>query len=142
MNSNYKIFRKFNLNDEWSENNIVEHHYIAIISAYKQNNKIFNFNNNNIKYDLILISLEPIIFVQIKEDNSISYFNLLQKRYIKKLANDDIIVDYLKHPIIISKNKYYYFDNQLNKIVIGWHGSYSPPYGMDGLPIIDDNEWF
>jgi hypothetical protein len=138
MNTDYKIVRKFNLNDEWSENNIVEHHYIAILRAYKDNNKVFNFNNNDIKYDLILVSLEPIIYVQIKEDKSISYFKLLRRRYIKKKAEDDIIEDYLGTSIIIKKNKDYYFDNQLNKIVVGWHGSYSPPYGMDGYPIINE----
>ena len=138
MNTDYKIVRKFNLNDEWSENNIVEHHYIGILRAYKDNNKVFNFNNNNIKYDLILVSLEPIIYVQIKEDKTISYFKLLRKKYTKKKAEKDIITDYLNHPIIISKDKDYYYDNQLNKIVIGWHGSYLPPFGMDGLSIINE----
>jgi hypothetical protein len=139
MNTNYKIVRKFNLTDEWLDNTVVEHHYISIITAYEQNIKnVFSFNNNYTNYDLILISLEPIIYIQIKEDKSISYLKLLRKRYIKKKAEKDIIVDYLETSIIIKKNKDYYFDNQLNKIVVGWHGSYSPPYDMDGYPIINE----
>jgi hypothetical protein len=142
MNTDYKIVRKFNLTDEWLDNTVVEHHYTSIITAYEQNIKnVFSFNNNYINYDLILISLEPRIYIQIKEDKSISYFKLLRKRYIKKKAEKDIIADYLDQPIVIQKDKDYYYDNQLNKIVIGWHGTYSPPYGMDGYPIIN-NIWF
>ena len=139
MNTNYKIVRKFNLTDEWLDNTVVEHHYTSIITAYKQNIKnVFSFNNNYINYDLILVSLEPRIYLQIKEDKSISYFKLLRRRYSKLKAEKDIIADYLDQPIVIQKDKDYYYDNQLNKIVIGWHGTYSPPCGMDGYPIINE----
>ena len=147
----YKILRKFNINDEWSDNNIVHHHYLAITQAYdyynnnnnNNNNIIYEFNEYNIKYKLIPISLkDEIIFLQLKDDNSISYLKYLQKRYIKKEATENLTVNYLDNNIIIKKHDFYYFDNKLNKIVIGWHGSYIEPCDMAGYNIINNNEWF
>lgn len=149
---NIKILRRFDINDEWSINTVTFHHKIAVKLAYEnivnKNSKllstnIYNFQYLDIKYKLIPISLkDEIVFLQLKEDNTISFLKLLQKRYIKQEANNDINTIYLTHPLRIKKGDNYYYDNKLKKIVIGWHGSYKEPYDMAGMNIVSQDEWF
>ena len=145
---NIKILRRFNINEDWSINTVTFHHKIAVKSAYENIvNKIstntYNFKYLDIEYNLIPISLkDEIVFLKLKEDNTISFLKLLQKRYTKQKAENDINTVYLTHPLTIKKGENYYYDNKLKKIVIGWHGSYKEPYDMSGMNIVSEDEWF
>ncbi|MBL0720529.1 ankyrin repeat domain-containing protein [Piscinibacter sp. Jin2] len=53
---------------------------------------------------------------------------------VKLKAPHDLLVLYYEHIITIPKNSTYYTD-RIGRVLVGFHGSYDPPRGMDGAPI-------
>lgn len=53
----------------------------------------------------------------------------------KTTAEDNLQVMYAGALISIKKGKTIYRDSA-NNILVGWHGTYSPPRGMDGEPMV------
>eukprot|EP00455_Lapot_gusevi_P027289 TRINITY_DN2885_c0_g2_i3.p1 TRINITY_DN2885_c0_g2~~TRINITY_DN2885_c0_g2_i3.p1 ORF type:complete len:222 (-),score=31.20 TRINITY_DN2885_c0_g2_i3:16-681(-) len=56
-----------------------------------------------------------------------SLFNQAQPR----VATEQMTVSYAGRDIKIEPGKTYYIDS-LGRVLVGWHGSYDPPCGMDG----------
>lgn len=82
-------------------------------------------------------SLFPNIYMMIREDKSMAYLKMAQ--YTKMTSQPGgISTQYLDTTIYIPEGTTYYYDNINNKIAIGWHGSYNPPYDMDGNSIINN----
>ncbi len=89
-----------------------------------------NTNNKPIK------NLPNKIFVQEKKDMIQLEVSKKFNEHKRKTANNNIKVFYGEAEIIIPKGHNYYVDKE-GKVLIGWHGSYNPPYGMDGRSIFD-----
>jgi uncharacterized protein len=53
----------------------------------------------------------------------------------KQIATQDFNVGYAGGVVNISTGEPYYTDSW-DRVLIGWHGTYSPPCGMDGYPMI------
>lgn len=56
---------------------------------------------------------------------------------IQRTAYKDFIVTYSNRPIIVKKGTIYYcsLDGQ---VLIGWHGSISPPLDMEGKSMVTE----
>jgi uncharacterized protein len=54
---------------------------------------------------------------------------------IKKVADQNIVVQYAGSFVAIDKGDVYYEDNSGN-VLIGWHGTYNPPTDMDGNTLV------
>ncbi|MGX7351796.1 hypothetical protein [Enterococcus canis] len=57
---------------------------------------------------------------------------------LKKIAVEDFKVAYAGSIVYIKKGSNYYLDNS-NRILVGWHGTYDPPCGMDGELLLDND---
>ena len=104
------------------------------------NNTIFKYNKNYIIMTISPISLNGLEkqFMMTRENGSVAYLKLVFPKYTKMDAQpgSNITADYMGQVINIAPGSSYYIDNTTNKIVVGWHGSYNPPCGMDGYPFI------
>jgi hypothetical protein len=133
------VERKFRVDAEYGTRGVADHHKKAIMKMLNDPEIDVKFSNfgyiddedRTIKYNLILISNDyfKYDFVQLTE-KGISFLRFKLPKYTKKIAIEDIITKYSGKDIKIPKGKFYYYDNHDNKIVIGWHGSFSPPRGM------------
>lgn len=56
----------------------------------------------------------------------------------EKTALREMRVSYGGGVVVIAKGSRYFVDS-LDRILVGWHGSYDPPCGMDGEPMVTGN---
>ena len=56
----------------------------------------------------------------------------------ESLAVNDIFVSYANELVKIPKGSRYYVDDY-ERILVGWHGTFNPPCGMDGESLISTN---
>ena len=113
---------------------------IEALDWFQTGNKtVFKYNMNNIIMTIAPILLDGLEkqFIMTRENGSIAYLKLVFPKYTKMEAQpgSNITADYMGKVINIIPGCSYYIDNTTNKIVVGWHGSYNPPCGMDGNPI-------
>ena len=84
-------------------------------------------------------SLSPNVYTMIREDKSTAYLKKEIVKYTMMTSpRTGITADYLGTTVNIPPGSTYYYDNIEKKVVIGWHGSYNPPYGMDGMTMIPE----
>ncbi len=57
------------------------------------------------------------------------------KGAVEKVAQWSFIVIYMGQPVEIQAGQTYWQHPITKQVVVGWHGSVSPPYGMDGQPL-------
>jgi hypothetical protein len=95
---------------------------------------VYNMNGYYMK---LYKSQVPNNFMMIRENNSVAYLKKEVEKYTKMTAQPGgISTMYLDTTIYIPEGTTYYYDNINNKIAVGWHGSYNPPYDMDGISVV------
>ena len=109
-------------------------------SWYENYKTVYRYNSSDIKMTLTpyLSSQSEDVFIMTRENGTIAYIKLVKDQYIKMFAQpgSNITTEYSGVTIRIRPGTSYYIDTYNdNKIVIGWHGSYNPPCGMDGNPL-------
>lgn len=55
-------------------------------------------------------------------------------------AMHDFFIPYSGTYVKITKGSRYFLDRSTNRVMIGWHGSYSPPLDMDGNSMIQGHK--
>jgi hypothetical protein len=78
------------------------------------------------------------VFVMTRDDMTFAYLKLVKPKYTKMIAQpgSTVTAEYMGRTININTGESYYIDNTTNMIAVGWHGTYNPPYGMDGVPVV------